>query len=73
MKPSHPPAPSQPSQHSTLLLQRRLSSGDCNKWRTVLAFTHSQAQAVVSLVAAAQQIDAAVTWRVCRDAPTTTD
>ena len=63
MTPPNAP-PSTPSSPTTLLLQRRLSSGDCGKWRTVLRFTPQQAGTVESMVVLAERIDSALEWRV---------
>ena len=56
-----------PGSRAPLLLQRRLSSGDCAKWRTVLPL--QQARQSLALVALAQQIDPCTEWRVV-DNPT---
>ena len=63
MTPPNTP-PSTLSSRTTLLLQRRLSTGDCGKWRTVLRFTPQQAATVESMVVLAERIDSALEWRV---------
>ena len=63
------PAGSMPlSLHSAWLLQRKLPSGDCAKWRTVLRFGLSQAPQVETFVKAARAIAPQVSWRVADEA-----
>ena len=74
--PSAPPTSSgdrtKPCGGCARLLQRRLASGDCAKWRTVLAYQPRHASAVQALVSLAQAIAPTVQWRMV-DQPTEID
>lgn len=61
-----PPASSPPT---TLLLQRRRSGADCARWRTVLRLQPAAIPHATAIVRLAEQIDAAVHWRLAADAP----
>ena len=50
-----------------LLLQRRLETGDCNKWRTVARFERGYAALVMSLVTELATYVEPLTWRVVKE------
>lgn len=64
-----PPTASPHGSPPTLLLQRRRSDGDCERWRTVLQVPLEQLLLASHWVALAEQIDDGVQWRLTSDGP----